>query len=196
MKIKSFMQLFICQFNILKGKNIEYKIQKIKAYQQKQLSKILVEVYFKAYTKEINYFPSSLRNKYLLKLRDLKKYIKKTCCNIYVATNNKNQVLGGVFYCSDLKEYGLELKSNLNKTCAIRYLAVDEKYRGYGIAKSLVKACIAHAKKDKNKKIVLHTMESMKEASKIYTQYEFKRHKDIDFRKNGINVRGYTKNIL
>ena len=195
MKIKSFMQLFIYQSNTLKGIKIEYKIQKIKAYQQKQLSKILVEVYFKAYTKEIDYFPSSLRNKYLLKLRDLKKYIKKPCCNIYVATNNKNQVLGGVFYCSNLKEYGLELKSNLNKTCAIRYLAVDENFRGYGIAKSLLKACIEHAKKEKKKKIVLHTMESMTEATKIYTQYEFKRHKDIDFRKNGIDVKGYLKNI-
>lgn len=193
MKIKSFMQLFIYQSNTLKGIKIEYKIQKIKAYQQKQLSKILVKVYFKAYTKEIDYFPSNLRNKYLLKLRDLKKYIKKPCCNIYVATKNKNQVLGGVFYCSDLKEYGLELKSNLNKTCAIRYLAVDENFRGYGIAKSLVRTCISHAKKDKNKKIVLHTMESMKEASEIYTQYGFKQYQNINFTKDGINVIGYIK---
>jgi len=39
----------------------------------------------------------------------------------------------------------------------------------------------------------LHTLESMKEATKIYTQYEFKRHKDIDFKNYGFKVKGYCK---
>lgn len=154
-----------------------------------------MEVYFKAYTKEIDYFPSSLRNKYLLNLRDLRKFIKKPCCNIYVAVSSKNRVLGGVFYCSDVKEYGLKLKSNNYKTCAIRYLAVDEKHRGLKVAKNLVKTTIKKAKKDKNRLMILHTMKSMQSATKIYNNFEFKRYKKIDFRNNGIDVKGYFKNL-
>ena len=106
-----------------------------------------------------------------------------------------NKVLGGVFYCSSLKEYGLSVKLNTHKMCAIRYLAVDDKYRGMGIGKALINECINHAKKDKNKRIVLHTLSSMQEASSIYEEYGFSRFKDIDFRSDGINVQGYSKNI-
>lgn len=114
---------------------------------------------------------------------------------MYVAISPNNKVLGGVFYCTDLKEYGLELKSNSSKTSAIRYLAVDDKYRGMGIGKALISECITHSKKDKNKRIILHTLASMKEASHIYTQYGFLRFEDIDFRSHGISVQGYSKTI-
>lgn len=125
----------------------------------------------------------------------MKKYLNKRCCNIYVAISSDNKILGGVFYCSNLKEYGLNIKSNTHKMGAIRYLAVDDKYRGIGIGKALIHECINHAKKDKNKKIVLHTLDSMKEASHIYAHYGFSRFKDIDFRINGINVKGYSKTV-
>lgn len=94
-----------------------------------------------------------------------------------------------------MKEYELELKSKPNKTCAIRYLSVDKKYRGFGIAKSLVTECINHAKKDKNNRIILHTMNSMKEAIKIYEQFGFLRFEIIDFRNNGIYAKGYYKKL-
>lgn len=129
----------------------------------------------------------------MLKLRDLKKYLKKPCCNIYVAVSSNNQILGGIFYCSDLKEYGLQLKTNSGRTCAIRYLAVDDNFRGFGIGQALVQACINHAKKDKKEKIFLHTLDSMKEATKIYEKEGFHRFKDIDFRNYGFEVKGFKK---
>ena len=129
----------------------------------------------------------------MLKLRDLKKYLKKPCCNIYVAVSSTNQILGGIFYCSDLKEYGLQLKTNSGRTCAIRYLAVDDNFRGFGIGKALVQACINHAKKDKKEKMFLHTLESMKKATKIYENEGFYRFKEIDFRNYGFEVKGYCK---
>ncbi len=131
----------------------------------------------------------------MLKLRDLKKYLKKPCCNIYVAVSSNNKVLGGIFYCSDLKEYGLQLKINRRRTCAIRYLAVDDNFRGFGIGQTLVQACINHAKKDKKEKIFLHTLDSMKEATKIYEKEGFHRSKDIDFRNYGFEVKGYCKSL-
>lgn len=155
-----------------------------------------MKIYFDTYTKNCEYYPSSLRNKYLLNLRDLRKYIQKPCCNIYVATSSNNRVLGGIFYCSNMKEYGLKISTNSHKTCALRYLAVDEKFTGYGIAKALVKQGIKHAKEDRNKTIVLHTMDSMKSATKIYTQYGFKRYMNIDFRKNGVSIKGYRKKLI
>lgn len=119
--------------------------------------------------------------------------MKKPCCNIYVAVNDKNRVLGGIFYCSDLKEYGLKLKTNSGRTSAVRYLAVDDNFRGLGIGQTLVQACINHAKKDKKEKMFLHTLESMKEATKIYENQGFQRFKDIDFRNYGFKVKGYCK---
>ncbi|MFY4782286.1 GNAT family N-acetyltransferase [Aliarcobacter butzleri] len=174
---------------------MEYQIKKIKPYQQNQLSKILVEVYFKSYTRQDFLFPHTVRNKYLLKLKDLKKYLKKPCCNIYVAVSSNNKVLGGIFYCSDLKEYGLQLKTNKGRTSALRYLAVDDNFRGLGIGQALVQACINHAKKDKKDKIFLHTLNSMKNASKIYEKEGFQRFKHIDFRNYGFEVKGFIKYI-
>ncbi|MCG3651495.1 GNAT family N-acetyltransferase [Aliarcobacter butzleri] len=136
-----------------------------------------------------------MRNKYLLKLKDLKKYLQKPCCNIYVAVNDKNKILGGIFYCSDLKEYGLQLKINSGRTCALRYLAVDDNFRGFGIGKALVKQTINHAKKDKKEKMFLHTLNSMKNASKIYEKEGFQRFKHIDFRNYGFEVKGFIKYI-
>lgn len=94
-----------------------------------------------------------------------------------------------------MKEYGFNLKKAHKKTSAIRYLAVDDKFTGEGIGKALIKECLLQAKKDKQKNIILHTMDTMKEATKIYTQYNFIRHKNIDFKANGISAQGYMKNI-
>lgn len=130
-----------------------------------------------------------------MKLKDLKKYLKKPCCNIYVAVSSNNKVLGGIFYCSDLKEYGLKLKTNSGRTSAVRYLAVDNNFRGLGIGQALVQACINHAKKDKKEKIFLHTLDSMKEATKIYEKEGFHRFEDIDFRNYGFEVKGFCKSL-
>ena len=155
----------------------------------------MVEVYFKSYTRQDFLFPHTIRNKYLLKLKDLKKYLKKPYCNIYVAVSSNNKILGGIFYCSDLKEYGLQLKINSGRTCALRYLAVDDNFRGFGIGKALVKQTINHAKKDKKEKMFLHTLNSMKNASKIYEKEGFQRFKHIDFRNYGFEVKGFIKYI-
>jgi ribosomal protein S18 acetylase RimI-like enzyme len=74
-------------------------------------------------------------------------------------------------------------------------LAVDDNFRGFRIGKALVQQTINHAIKDKKEKIFLHTLDSMKEASKIYENEGFKRFKDIDFRNYGFEVKGYIKNI-
>ncbi|MCT7584663.1 GNAT family N-acetyltransferase [Aliarcobacter butzleri] len=122
----------------------------------------------------------------------MKKYLQKPCCNIYIAINDKNKILGGVFYCSDIKEYELQLKINTRRTSAIRYLAVEDTCRGFGIGKALIKACITHAKKEKKEKIFLHTLNSMKEATHIYEKIGFSRFKDIDFKNYGLDVKGYS----
>ncbi len=173
---------------------LEFKIKKIKPHQLNKLSKILVEVYFKTFTNKQLAYPCTLRDRYLLNLRDLKKYIKKNDCEIYIAISN-NIVLGGVFYYSSLDDYGLQLKLKSNKTSAIRYLAVKSKYNGNSIGKALIDECINLTKKDKNKKLVLHTLDSMKEAIQIYKEHEFKRFKKIDFNVGKICAKGYSKNL-
>lgn len=56
----------------------------------------------------------------------------------------------------------------------IRMVAVNPKYRGQAIAKTLTKMCIEHAKQNNEKTIALHTSEFMDAARHIYESIGFK----------------------
>ena len=48
---------------------------------------------------------------------------------------------------------------------------------------------------EKKEKIFLHTLDSMKEATKIYEKEGFHRFEDIDFRNYGFEVKGYCTSL-
>ena len=62
----------------------------------------------------------------------------------------------------------------------IRMVGVNPKYEGQGIAKTLIKLCMEHAKKNNEKTIALHTSEFMDAARHIYEALGFKRVKEIE----------------
>jgi ribosomal protein S18 acetylase RimI-like enzyme len=173
---------------------IEYKIKKIKAHQLNRLSKILVQVYFNTLTNKELYYPHTIKNKNIYCLKDLKKFIKERNCEVYVAIS-KSKILGGVIYFSNLDNYELYSDSKIKKTSAIRYLAVDKKYSGNSIGKELLKVCINKTKKDKNKIMILHTLDIMVDAISLYEKLDFKRYKNVDFNIVKIDVKGYLKII-
>lgn len=170
---------------------IKFKIKKIQPHQFSKLAKILVKIYFKTFTKQELYYPYTLRNKNIFTLRNLKK-IK---CEIYVVIY-KNKIIGGVFYYSNLDNYKLYIRSKPYKTSAIRYLAVDNQYSGNAIGIELLNMCINKTKKDKNKRLILHTLDTMIEAISIYEKLGFKRDKKIDFYVGNIHIKGYNKTII
>lgn len=74
----------------------------------------------------------------------------------------------------------------------IRFLAVDPKRRGLGIAKKLLDCSIEYAKKNEATLISLHTTDMMKDAVQLYEKYGFKRHQAYDFNKSGKVIHCYS----
>lgn len=62
----------------------------------------------------------------------------------------------------------------------IRMVGVNPKYEGKGIARTLIKMCIDHAKKTNEKIIALHTSEFMDAARHIYETLGFKKVREIE----------------
>lgn len=87
--------------------------------------------------------------------------------------------------------------SNLSKTIdfvfknEFRLLAVDPSTRGQGIGKLLTLECIAKARQDGNKHVIIHTTKSMQIAWKMYETLGFKRAKDLDFMQEELPVFGF-----
>lgn len=62
----------------------------------------------------------------------------------------------------------------------IRMVGVDPAYQGKGIAQTLTKRCIDHAKQTGEKTVALHTSEFMSAARHIYEKLGFKILKEIE----------------
>lgn len=74
----------------------------------------------------------------------------------------------------------------------IRFLAVDPEARGKGIAKQLLDHAIVYGKSLRSKKILLHTMEMMPDAARLYERYGFNRNEQYDYYKDGLIIKSYT----
>lgn len=79
----------------------------------------------------------------------------------------------------------------------IRVLAVEEEYRGRGIASALIKECIQRAKAKGYQAIGLHTGEFMTSAIKLYEHIGFERLPQYDFEpaNDGIVVKAFRLSI-
>ena len=66
------------------------------------------------------------------------------------------------------------------RAAGIRMLAVDAAYRGQGIGTRLVEACLDLARADGATRLVLHTVEVMRAAQRIYVRLGFQREPDLD----------------
>lgn len=75
----------------------------------------------------------------------------------------------------------------------VRMLAVDEAFRGQGVALALIEECIARSRAKGYRQIGLHTGEFMKPAIQLYEKLGFRRVPEHDFQPadDGINVRAY-----
>lgn len=80
----------------------------------------------------------------------------------------------------------------------IRMLAVNEEYRGQGIAEALIKECIVRVKGKKGYPYVgLHTADFMKAAMRLYKRLGFVRIPKYDFQPadDGIIVKAFQLTI-
>ncbi len=78
----------------------------------------------------------------------------------------------------------------------VRMLAVDPKWQGKGIGKSLVDYVIERAKHDKARSIFLYSLEAMKVAHRIYMNLNFERTPSRDYlMDNGRYLLAFTRSL-
>jgi GNAT superfamily N-acetyltransferase len=100
-------------------------------------------------------------------------------CDVIVAVGaNDHVVLGGVTYVPDASRSMSEFSDP--DAAGIRMLAVDPEHQGAGIGGALVEACIARARAQHRKRIILHSTAVMEVARAMYEQLGFDTAPELD----------------
>lgn len=107
-----------------------------------------------------------------------------------------NQIAGSIVLFP-AKSEAYEWTSDSPEYPEIRMLAVHKEFRGMGIAKALVQACIDSSKHQGYSSVGLHTADFMKSAKALYTKMNFERVPEFDFEpaNDGIIVKAYKYSI-
>lgn len=114
---------------------------------------------------------------YDIQLRDVARRAETSC--VAVATTPAGELLGGVTYVSGPDDpYSEELREG---EAGIRMLAVDPACRGRGVGRALTEWCLARARADGRRRMVLHTGVWMPAAVRLYERMGFARVPDLDF---------------
>jgi GNAT superfamily N-acetyltransferase len=114
---------------------------------------------------------------YDIQLRDVARRAQTSC--VAVATTPAGELLGGVTYVSGPDDpYSEELREG---EAGIRMLAVDPAYHGRGVGRALTEWCLARARADGRRRMVLHTGEWMPAAVRLYERMGFARVPELDF---------------
>jgi len=90
-----------------------------------------------------------------------------------------DRVVGGVTYVPDATSTYAEFADA--DGAGIRMLAVDPAARGGGVGEALVAACVAIARADGRRRVVLHTTAAMSAAQRLYARLGFVRAADRDW---------------
>ena len=97
---------------------------------------------------------------------------------VLVAVDQESgDLLGGVTY---VDRSGRWSSGDLDGDAELRMLAVAATAQGKGVAGELVDACIARARADRKKRILLHTTEWMEAAQRVYQRAGFRRTPEND----------------
>jgi predicted N-acetyltransferase YhbS len=119
--------------------------------------------------------PHAMRGDYDEELRDVSRRAKD--CVVFVAVDD-GEVIGSVTY---VPGPGTPMSEFDDADAAgIRMLAVAVRRQGAGAGRALTDACIARARGDGRRKIVLHSTELMKVARAMYERLGFRRAVDRD----------------
>jgi ribosomal protein S18 acetylase RimI-like enzyme len=88
---------------------------------------------------------------------------------------------------------GPDAETDDPEAAEIRMLAVAPEARGRGVGEALVRACIARARTDGRRRLVLHTRLEMAAALRLYDRLGFVRAPGLDFTPvEGIDLLGYA----
>jgi ribosomal protein S18 acetylase RimI-like enzyme len=152
------------------GRWVAVAVRDIRPSEIDQLSKITVEAYTIA-------FAQTDVGGYIDELADVADRVRHAV--VLVAVDGE-RVIGGVTYVPDAANPYAEFDDT--DTAGIRMLAVDPTVQGRGTGVALVRACLQRAHDGQRRRIVLHTMEEMVAARRLYEGFGFVRAPARDWR--------------
>jgi len=111
---------------------------------------------------------------------------------VLVAVDDNDGLLGGVTY---VPGEGPFAEVEREGDAGIRMLAVSPAAHRRGVGRRLVEACIARARADGRRRIVLHTAASMTAAQALYLRLGFVRAEHLDALVPAANLMAYTLDL-
>lgn len=153
-----------------------------------ELGQLMVSVY-----SQLEGFPRKEEQPgYYEKLANIGEVTLNPETKLLVAVSDNNDLLGGVVYFGDMKNYGSGgAATKVINASGIRLLAVGPKARGKGVGKALTQWCIQLARQRKHSQVVLHTTKAMQVAWLMYERLGFVRSSDLDFLQDELSVYGF-----
>ncbi|HEY6943007.1 ACT domain-containing protein [Dokdonella sp.] len=119
-------------------------------------------------------------------------FTRRRGVRVLVAAGPDAQLLGGVVYFGDMREYGSGgSATRVTGASGIRLLGVAPGARGKGVGKALTLACIDLARSAGHAEVVLHTTQAMGTAWALYERLGFARSADLDFLQGTLPVFGF-----
>ncbi len=109
--------------------------------------------------------------------------------DVIVAVDETGAVLGSTTLVLDTNSEMAEWDED--GTAGFRMLAVAPEAQGKGVGRLLTDYCIKAAKSAGKTAVLIHSRDVMEAARKIYSDYGFVRHPEIDFAVENITLDGY-----
>ena len=97
---------------------------------------------------------------------------------VYVALDDEGAPVGGVTYVPDSERSTSEFDDP--EAGGIRMLAVDPTYQGRGVGRALVETCIARARAQDRRRVILHSTPVMVKAQALYKRLGFQFAPELD----------------
>lgn len=97
---------------------------------------------------------------------------------VFVAVDNEGTLVGGVTYVPDQERTMSEFDDP--DAAGIRMLGVDPHYQGLGAGRALVETCIARARLQHRRRIILHSTPAMTIAQALYERLGFESSPELD----------------
>ncbi len=165
-----------------------FTVRNARPGEEKAAGQLMVSVY-----SSLEGFPGiSEQPAYYAMLVNVGELSSRPGASLILALDEEEQMAGAVVYFGDMKQYGSGGSATLETDAAgFRLLAVDHDYRGLGIGKLLVEACISRAQEQGRRQVIIHSTLSMKTAWMMYEKMGFKRSEELDFLQGSLPVFGF-----